>query len=116
MQQLPERNAVANLGFAHDGQLLVITGFDGTVTVWDLERNAPAGLVWDGTGVRPSSPSWYDPTTESIWVYTSARLLEIPLSPERWVERACDVVGRDLTADEWERFVPGDEPVQSACA
>ncbi len=116
VQQLPERNAVANLGFARDGQLLVITGFDGTVTVWDLERNAPAGLVWDGTGVRPSSPSWYDPTTESIWVYTSARLLEIPLSPERWVERACDIIGRDLTADEWQRFVPGDEPVQSACA
>ena len=116
VERLPERNAVANLGFARDGQLLVITGFDGTVTVWDLERNAPAGLVWDGTGVRPSSPSWYDPTTESIWVYTSGRLVEIPLSPERWVERACDIVGRDLTADEWERFVPGDEPVQSACA
>ncbi len=112
--RLPEQNAVANLGFARNGQLLVITGFDGTVTVWDLERHAPAGLVWDGTGVRPSSPPWYDPT-ESLWVYTSGRLLEIPLSPERWVERACDIVGRDLTPDEWERFVPGDEPVQSAC-
>lgn len=33
VERLPERNAVANLGFARDGQLLVITGFDGTVTV-----------------------------------------------------------------------------------
>lgn len=71
--------------------------------------------MWDGTGVRPSSPSWYDPATESIWVYTSGRLVEIPLSPERWVERACDIVGRDLTPDEWQRYVPGGDDVQSAC-
>ena len=116
VEQLPDRAGVANLGFARDGQLLVITGFDGTVRVWDLERNAPAGLVWDGTGVGFSSPSWYDPSTESIWVFTSGRLLEIPLDPEQWVERACAIVGRDLTPDEWERFVPGDEGIQSACA
>jgi len=47
--------------------------------------------------------------------FTSGRLLEIPLDPERWVERACDIVGRDLTSDEWQRYVPGDEDVQSAC-
>ena len=42
VEQLPKRARVANLGFARDGQLLVITGFDGTVRVWDLERNTPA--------------------------------------------------------------------------
>jgi WD40 repeat protein len=115
VEHLPGNDSVANLGFARDGQLLVITGFDGTVRVWDLVRGEPAGLVWDGTGVGLSSPSWYDESSDSIWVFTSGRLLEIPLDPQRWVERACDIVGRDLTSDEWGRYVPGDEDVQSAC-
>jgi WD40 repeat protein len=115
VEHLPGNDSVANLGFARDGQLLVITGFDGTVRVWDLVRGEPAGLVWDGTGVGLSSPSWYDESSDSIWVFSSGRLLEIPLDPQRWVERACDIVGRDLTSDEWGRYVPGDEDVQSAC-
>jgi WD40 repeat protein len=116
VQQLPGDDRVANLGFARDGQLLVITGFDGTVRIWDLVRGEPAGLVWDGNGGTLSSPSWYDKASDSIWVYTSGRLLQIPLDPERWVERACDIVGRDLTSDEWQRYVPGDDALQSACA
>ena len=95
VDQLPGNDSVANLGFAQDGRLLVITGFDGTVRIWDLDRDESAGLAWDGTGAVPSSPSWYDPSSNSIWVYTSGRLLQIPLDPQRWVERACDVVGRD---------------------
>jgi hypothetical protein len=131
VEQLPGITSVANFGFARDGQLLVISGFDGTVRVWDLDRGEPAGLVWDGTGVASSfSPSFYDSSSDSIWVFTSGRLIEVPLDPQRWVERACDIVGRDLTQDEWVRYVPGandaedlgnaqalgDEPVpQSAC-
>ncbi len=45
----------------------------------------------------------------------SGKLLEIPLTPELRIERACDVIGRDMTAAEWERLVPGDGPVKSAC-
>jgi WD40 repeat protein len=116
VEPLPGNDSVANLGFARGGQLLVITGFDGTVRVWDLVRQASAGLVWDGTGAGLSSPSWYDESSDSIWVFTSGRLLEVPLDPQRWVERACEIVGRDLTPEEWERYVPGDEAPQSVCS
>ncbi len=82
-----------------------------------VNRAEPPGLVWNGTvGALLSSPSWYDESSDSIWVFTSGRLLEIPLDPQRWVERACDIVGRDFASDEWQRYVPGDEEVQSACA
>jgi hypothetical protein len=114
-EQLQGGEEVTNLGFARNGSMLVITAADGTVRLWDLERNAPAGLVWDGTGSVFSSPSWYDPDADSVWVATSGLLMEVPLDPQRWIEQACDLVGRDLTEDEWERWIPGDDPPRSAC-
>jgi len=50
-----------------------------------------------------------------MWIFATGKLLEVPLNPERWIEKACQVVGRDLTREEWDRYVPGDEPPMSVC-
>ena len=112
-----EIGSISNVGFGRDGELLVFTRHDGTVRLWDVEREEYVGLVWNGPGQGGSgSPLWYDESTESMWVVSSGKYLQIPLNPERWVERACEVISRDLTQDEWDRFVPGSEPLRSACA
>jgi WD40 repeat protein len=115
VDQIPDIGTVSNFGFGRDGELLALTGLDGTVRLWDVEREQYAGLVWKGSGVGPGSPSWYDEATETMWVASSGKYLQIPLDPERWVERACEITSRDLTQDEWDRFVPGNEPLRSAC-
>jgi hypothetical protein len=115
VDQLPAVDYAANLGFGRNGEILVITGFDGTVRLWDVERSVSGGLAWNGTGSVVGSPSWYDDETESIWVATSGKLLRIPLNPQRWIERACEIVGQNLTQEEWDRHVPGDGPLQAAC-
>jgi WD40 repeat protein len=112
---VPDQATVSNLGFAQDGELLAIIDSDGTIRLWDVERNTSAGVVWDGSGAVVGSPSWYDPATDTMWLAASGRILQVPLDPAVWVERACGIVGRDFTEDEWDRFVPGDEPLQSAC-
>jgi DNA-binding SARP family transcriptional activator/DNA-binding beta-propeller fold protein YncE len=113
---LPDVGTISTLGFGRDGELLALTGRDGTVRLWDVERGQYAGLVWNGSGqVSTGSPSWYDEATESMWVASSGKYLQIPLNPERWVERACEIVSRDLTQEEWDRFVPGNEPLRSTC-
>ncbi len=116
VRELADFESVAGVGFARDGQYLALTNVDGTVRLWDVERDVSAGLVWDGSGVNVAAPSWYDADADSIWVTTSGQIIEIPLDPEVWVDKACAVVGRDFTDDEWDRLVPGDEAVQSACA
>ncbi len=112
---MPFGRRVANFGFARNGEVLAIVLLDGTVRLWDVARNTSAGLVWDGAGALEGEPAWYDAATESIWVNSSAKLIQIPLNPQRWIARACEVADRDLTQDEWDRLVPGDEPLQSAC-
>jgi serine/threonine protein kinase/DNA-binding SARP family transcriptional activator len=117
IETLPGPSSPRNLGFAQDGQLLVITDPDGSVRLWDLVSDESAGLVWDGTGSPDTlwASSWYDASSESVWLFSSGQLLEVPLDPKRWIERACEVVARNLTQEEWDRYVPGDETLQSAC-
>lgn len=112
----PGIDDIQSLGFAQTGSLLVITNADGTVRLWDVERNVSAGLIWDGSGAASGSPPWFDESTSTVWFSTSGRVVEVSLDPERWVSRACELVTRELSQDEWDRFVPWGGEAQSACA
>jgi WD40 repeat protein len=112
---IPNSANVTSVGFARDGELLVIVGDDGSVRLWDVEQQISAGLICKGSGGASASPPWYDESTDSLWVATSGQVLRFPLDPQRWVDRACEIVGRDFTQAEWDRFVPGGEPLQSSC-
>ena len=106
---------MATLGFARQGELLVIVGADGTVRLWDVETVQPVATVWEGTGGASLSPPFYDASSDAMWVATSGRVIEIPLDPAAWVDRACEVLDRQLSEAEWERFVPGDDPPTPVC-
>ena len=88
---------------------------DGAVRLWDAATGEAIGLLVDGVGeTRPSTP-WFDADRDTMWVASSGRLVELSLDPARWIEKACQFVGRDLTQDERDRYIPGDESPQSAC-
>ena len=84
------------------------------MTGWDA-RSELVGTLWSGDGTAPSSVPWYDATTDLVWVSTSGTILQFSLDPERWVDRVCDLVGRELTPQEWDRYVPGDAPHRGVC-
>jgi hypothetical protein len=116
VQTLPGVNAVSAFGFVRNGELLTVIENDGSVVLWDLDRLEPAGLVWRGTGIASAgSVIWSDDAAETMWVAVPGQIIEIPTNPDRWVERACEVVGRDFTQAEWDRLVPGDIPLTSGC-
>jgi WD40 repeat protein len=112
---LPDVEEIANLRFVRHGELLVVVSLDGTVRLWDVEKKEFAGVIWDGTGAIPGNALTYDEATDSLWVFSAGNLLRLPLDPQRWLERACKLAGRDLTQDEWDRYVPGDNSLRSSC-
>ncbi len=75
---------------------------------WSIPDQAQVSINAGQAGVVTP---WHDPETDSVWVATSGLLMEVPLDRNRWVQQACDLVGRDLTEDEWERWIPGDDRV-----
>lgn len=113
---VPGRLGIASvMGFNADGSMLGMAMSDGAVVVYDVEARSVPVEVWNGAGASDSEPGWYDERTRSLWLSSSGRLLRISLDPVLWVETACAVVGRGFTQDEWDRFVPGDEPVRAVC-
>jgi DNA-binding SARP family transcriptional activator len=116
VQPVADVGGVVGLEFARGGALLVIVEDDGTVRVWDTGRAERIGTVWTGDGTTSPSRPWYDESTDTVWVATSGAILQLALDPERWVDRICDLVSRELTVDEWSRLVPGDSPPRPACA
>ena len=115
LEQVPGAPIASSLGFNGDGSVPGIAVWGGEVRLYDVGPGEVPTTVWTGTGTFSAEPGWYDAETGSLWLPASGKVLEIPLDPARWVAKACEIVGRDLTQEEWDRFVPGDEPLRSAC-
>ncbi|HKJ54649.1 MAG TPA: BTAD domain-containing putative transcriptional regulator [Nitriliruptoraceae bacterium] len=92
--------------FGDAAHRIVVATEDGAVRLWDVADDRLLGVAYQGTGATSAS-SWYDRATDTVWVVTGERLVQIPVEPERWIAKACAAVGRDLTPDEWDQYVPG---------
>jgi WD40 repeat protein len=98
-----------------DSRTVVTTGVDGTVSLYDAQR----GLV------RVAMPASADLGGGYAWL-TSVSANEVAalsgdkpgrsytLDPDKWLQHACEVAGRNLTHDEWAGYL-GDLPYQQTC-
>jgi hypothetical protein len=116
VEHVPGAYIASSLGFNGDGSVLGISVWGGEVRLYGVGSGEVPSVIWDGTGTFGAEPGWYDSETDSLWMPASGQVLEIPLDSARWVDKACEIVDRDLTPDEWDRHVPGDEPLRSVCA
>ncbi len=115
VRRLAVNTIVSNISFVRNGQYLAMIMADGAVFLWDVARDQLVGQLAAGS-IVPSAPLlFYDESDESIWATTPERLIQLPTNGESWVRQACGLAQRDLTQDEWDRYVPGDEPLTSAC-
>lgn len=104
---------VLTLDFAWNGQLVVTSGTDGTVRLFDVATLRQVGANLPATD-NVEVWAFVRPTDELIAVGGSLRVWHWDLDPLRWAAQACAVANRQLTESEWKAFLP-DRPYAPSC-
>lgn len=100
-----------------DGETVVTSGSDGSVTLYDVARDlVRVDQVPGSSDGRPGRTHLFPSLTDELVAITeSGPGRRYPMDVPSWIERACAVAGRDLTEAEWDRYLPTRE-YDPACA
>jgi WD40 repeat protein/serine/threonine protein kinase len=93
--------------FTPDNQSLITIGIDGTARLWDLNSLEPVVLSGNQYSLFSISVS-----NDNEWLSVGnsrGSTLLWPLNTEKIILLACQVVGRNISLSEWERFFPGQD-------
>ncbi|MFN2417947.1 MAG: AAA family ATPase [Candidatus Limnocylindria bacterium] len=102
------------LDFDPSGRTLLSTGTDGTARLIDVASRSQLGTALPGMDNIWLAGEFNPDGTAVYGYYSSGVAFAWDVHPSRWSEHACEVAGRNLTRDEWERFLP-DLPYDGAC-
>lgn len=98
---------VLSASFDPSGRTLVTSSTDGKLRLWDVATQEQLGSGLTGADNYWSVSRFAPDGRRVVAVFETGRLLLWDVSPERWKEQACAVAGRNLTREEWSRFVTG---------
>jgi len=103
-----------SLDFDPSGQTLLSTGTDGTARLIDVASRSQVGASLPGIDNQWLFAEFSPDGTSVFGAYDTGIAFVWDVDPERWAAHACDVAGRDLSEDEWQRFLP-DRPYGDVC-
>jgi WD40 repeat protein len=107
------RDRLLQVEWTPDGSTVLTSGLDGAVGLYDVARGLPRARPLPVSGAGPTYlvPGVAD---EVIALGGDRPGRRYPLQPAGWLARACTIVGRDLTAQEWATYLPG-RPYRRTC-
>ena len=106
--------SVASVAYSPDGTRIVTGGFDGRVALWHADTGQRLGSMRPGNGGAPSRPLFLPDGHTVLIPADDGTVARWDARPAQWLEFACRVAGRDLTADEWDRALDG-RPYRETC-
>jgi WD40 repeat protein len=108
--------SVDDVEWLPDSNTVVAASRDAKVSLYDVSRDLVRSAPLPAAPGPGNGRAYLMPgiTDEIVVVKEGAPGHRYPVDPERWLASACSIAGRDLTLDEWARYVP-DQPYRPAC-
>jgi WD40 repeat protein len=107
-----------NIVLSHDNSRMLVVTWSGAAQIYDVDsarqigRALPVelnvGTAQNGATLRPDGRQLAVATEYGVQVWD--------LEPDTWRDAACRLVGRNLTRDEWERYLPPGQRYHTTCA
>ncbi len=104
---------VTGVAFSPDGHNLASMSIDGTIKLWDVASRQPLCNIYNihgfsgGTGIAFSADGQalltWQACWEGVWKATNLKIWQISL--ESLLQRACRLANRNLTQEEWQRYL-----------
>jgi WD40 repeat protein len=112
---LTEEAPVSGLALSPDGTRFATTGgSSGDLKVWDLHARQQIGSTLPGTAGMWGNAAYTPDGAKLVVVYLDTTGELWPVSVSAWMDHACAVAHRNLSEEEWSRFVPS-HPYTRTC-
>jgi WD40 repeat protein/class 3 adenylate cyclase len=99
---------IASISFDERGdQFATGGGSGGFVKLWDTKTLQQVGAAFPGEAGQWANAIFMDGGTQLLTLYANGHGAVWPVSLPAWKTHACRVAGRNLTHEEWSRFVAG---------
>ena len=106
---------VGQVEWLPDGRTVVSTGEDTRIVLYDAVRGVLRATLPASARGALAHTFLLEVDEDGIAALAGERPgRRYPLDLRHWLDRACDITGRDLTRDEWSNYLP-DRPYRRTC-
>ena len=108
---------ISDIDFSYNGELMASSSWDGSVRLWYMHNLTELPVILQD---NHDSYVWdvdFSPDDEYLIVGTrDKKIKRWAVDAQIYADQLCGKISRNMTEDEWERFVGNNIPYRSTCS